>query len=73
MERGEGGEGKIKERDRVVSLFLHTEFVSVYLSATNGNRIGSRKIIVRKPASGLKHIGRYSMPVRQMRQGGIIG
>jgi hypothetical protein len=72
MERGEGGEGKIKERDRVVSLFLHTELGSVYLSATNGNQIGSRKVIIRKPASRLQHIGRYSMPVKWMSQGGIF-
>ena len=63
---------KIKERDRVVSLFLHPELGSVYLSATNGNRFGSRKIIIRKPTSRLGHIGRYSMPVKWMSQGGIF-
>jgi hypothetical protein len=40
-ERGE--ERKIKERDRVVSLFLYTEIYPVYLSATNGNRVGAVK------------------------------
>jgi hypothetical protein len=40
-ERGE--ERKIKERDRVVSLFLYTELLSVYLSATNGNRVEAVK------------------------------
>ena len=71
MERG-GDDVKRKERDRMVSLFLHTELFSVYLSATNGNRVRSRKIIVRKPTSGLKHIGRNSMPVPGMRQGEVF-
>ena len=53
MRRGEGEVGKIKERDRVVSLFLHTDLFSVYLSATNGNRVRSRKVIIRKPTSRL--------------------
>jgi hypothetical protein len=67
------GHPKIKkERDRVVSLFYVNRFISVYLSATNGNRTSETVIkIKRKPAGRLKHIGRYSMLVTQMRQGAI--
>lgn len=62
-----------KEQDRVVSLFLHTDLYSVYLSVTNGNQILETVIKVkRKPTTGLKHIGRYSMLVLQMRQGAIL-
>jgi len=67
MERGERG-GKIKERDRVVSLFCIQSY-SCLLKRHQRQPIRSRKIIVRKPASGLKHVGQYSMPVRWMRQG----
>ena len=71
---GEGRERKIKERDRVVSLFLSTENVPVYLSATNGNRVPETVIKVkRKPASALKHIGRNSMPLYRIRQELIFG
>jgi hypothetical protein len=43
--------------------------LSVYLSATNGNRFMEAVIKVeRKPTSGLKHIGRNSMPIIGMRQ-----
>jgi hypothetical protein len=56
----------------VVSLLLHTEIFSVYLSATSGNRASETVIKVkRKPTSGLKHIVRNSMRVTQMRQGAI--
>ena len=42
---------------------------SLYLSATNGNRVREAVIKVeRKPTSGLKHIGRNSMPVMAMSQ-----
>lgn len=44
-------------------------YVSLYLSATNGNRVREAVIKVkRKPTSGLKHIGRNSMPMTRMRQ-----
>ena len=57
----------------MVSLFLHTYLFSVYFSATNGNRISETvKIKVAKPTGGLKHIGRYSMPVKRMSQGAIF-
>ena len=66
------GDVNIKERGRVASLFLHTDLFSVYLSATNGNRVSETvKIKVAKPTGGLKHIGRYSMPVIGMSQGAI--
>jgi hypothetical protein len=45
----------------------------ICLSATNGNRLAETVIKVeRKPTSGLKHIGRYSMTLAQMRQGGVF-
>jgi hypothetical protein len=54
----------------VVSLFLHTDLFSVYLSAATGNRVPETVIKVKaKPAGGLKHVGRYSMRVMGMRQG----
>jgi hypothetical protein len=57
-------ERKIKERDRVVSLFFLQRYGSLYLSATNGYRVPETVIkIKRKPTSGLKHIVRNSMPV----------
>jgi hypothetical protein len=46
---------------------------SLYLSATNGNRVREAVIKVEhKPTSGLKHIGRNSMPVMARRQEGIF-
>mgnify|MGYP006313033809 CR=1 FL=1 len=54
----------------MVSLFLRIQrYGSLYLSATNGNRVREAVIKVeRKPASGLKHIGRNSMPLLAMSQ-----
>jgi hypothetical protein len=70
-ERGE--ERKIKERDRVVSLFFLQRYGSLYLSATNGYRVPETVIKVeRKPAKRLKHIRRYSMPGMEMRQGEVL-
>lgn len=45
----------------------------ICLSATNGNRLAETVIKVeRKPVGQLKHIGRYSMTLVRMRQGGIF-
>jgi len=56
----------------MVSLFFSMQRFSLYLSATNGNRFQEAVIKVeRKPTNGLKHIGRNSTRVLQMRQEGI--
>ena len=56
----------------MVSLFLRIQrYGSLYLSATNGNRVREAVIKVkRKPTQRLKHIGRNSMPGMGMSQGG---
>jgi len=57
----------------MVSLFFSMQRFSLYLSATNGNRVSEAVIkVVRKPTSRLKHIGRNSMPVMRMSQGEIL-
>jgi hypothetical protein len=54
-----------------IALYVN-RVISVYLSATSGNRTSETVIKVkRKPAGGLKHIGRYSMRVTRMSQEGI--
>jgi hypothetical protein len=60
-----------KERRRLASLF-ELQVLSAYLSATNGNRSGAVKVKRKKvKADRRRHIGRYSMRVTRMRQGGI--
>jgi hypothetical protein len=67
--RQERGEEKNK-RARPCGLALSLQrYGSLYLSATNGNRVPETVIKVkRKPANGLKHIGRNSMPRSRMSQ-----
>src|SRR5215211_8894573 len=70
MERGE----EENKRARPCGLALFAYRVNFCLLKRHQRQpSGSRKIIVRKPTSRLKHIGRYFMPRREMRQETKIG